>query len=496
MSDLLRWPVVGALGRHAHARLILQLTLLTVAAAIVAHGLLGPQIAPRNLATVLTWVHYRGLLVVALLAIGNLFCATCPMILARDAARRIVHRRWRWPRFLRNKWPAILLFVAVLFTYERFDLWSLPRATAWLVLGYFAAAMLVDVFFAGASFCKYVCPIGQFNFIASTISPAELQVRHLETCRTCGTVDCIRGRDALATKSSATKDTEYSATKDTKNTKGTGRSVGLRGCELNLFLPAKVGNLDCTLCLDCVRACPHDNIALATRLPGEELASDSRRSGIGKLTRRTDIAVLVVVFTFGALLNAFAMTSPARALERSIAGFTGATASTLPLALVFLLGLVMLPLALILGAAILARVLEPEQTVSTRELVVRHVFSLVPLGVFIWTGHYAFHFLTGVLTAVPVVQSALIDLAGRPIAGDPLWTLTGIRPAPVYAIQLGCLLLGAFGSLALIYRISSRLNPSRPLLASVPWAITIVLIAWAAGWTLSQPMEMRGMFPG
>ena len=526
MSDLLRWPVVGALGRHPRARLILQLTLLAVAAAIVAHGLLGPQIAPRNLATVLTWVHYRGLLVVALLAVGNLFCASCPMILVRDAARGIVHPRWRWPRILRNKWPAILLFVGVLFTYERFDLWSLPRATAWLVLAYFAAALLVDVCFAGASFCKYVCPIGQFNFIASTVSPTELRIRHLATCRSCGTVDCIRGRDGSATKGtentatkdttitmgSATKDTTTtmgSATKDTTITMGSGTKStelllhrasapstgGLRGCELNLFLPAKVGNLDCTMCFDCVRACPHDNIALVTRLPGEELANDSRRSGIGRLTRRVDIAALVVVFTFGALLNAFAMTSPARALERYLAGITGASSSMLPLVIVFGLGLVVMPLALIWGATAIARLLDPQRT-STRELVLRHVYALVPLGVFIWTAHYALHFLTGVLTAVPVAQSALFDLAGRPIAGDPLWTLTGVRPGPVYAIQLGCLLLGALGSIALIYRISARQNPARPLLASVPWAITIVLIAWAAGWTLSQPMEMRGMFPG
>ena len=46
---------------------------------------------------------------------------------------------------------------------------------------------------------------------------------------------------------------------------------------LGLFLPAKVGNLDCTLCLDCVQACPHDNVALASRLPGLELADARRR---------------------------------------------------------------------------------------------------------------------------------------------------------------------------------------------------------------------------
>jgi ferredoxin len=504
MSDVLRWPLIGTLGRHARTRLILQLALLAMAAAIVLHGLLGSQIAPRNLATVLTWVHYRGLLVVGVLAVGNLFCASCPMILTRDVARRAVHLRLRWPRWLRNKWPGIVLFVAVLFVYERFDLWSLPRATAWLVLAYFASALLVDVIFAGASFCKYLCPVGQFNFIASTMAPSQLQVRRLDTCRTCGTVDCIKGRDASATKSEATKHTKntmFPATESTKNTKDqnslrTG-SKRLRGCELNLFLPAKVGNLDCTLCFDCVRACPHDNIALVTRLPGEELIVDERRSGIGRLTKRPDMAALVVVFTFGALLNAFAMTSPARAFERSLASMVGAASPTLALVVAFGLGLVVVPLVLIGGAALAARFLAGQQPSSMRDTALQYVFALVPLGFFIWTAHYAFHFLTGVLTVVPVLQSAVIDLTNRPLAGEPLWALTGLPPGSVYAIQLGCLLVGALGSIAVSYRISLRDRRPDPRLSSVPWAVTIIVIACAAGWTFSQPMEMRGVvFPG
>ena len=62
----------------------------------------------------------------------------------------------------------------MLFTYELFDLWALPRATALLVLGYFGAAMAIDLVFAGGTVCKYICPFGQFNFTASPLSPLEL----------------------------------------------------------------------------------------------------------------------------------------------------------------------------------------------------------------------------------------------------------------------------------------------------------------------------------
>ena len=78
MSDLLAWPVVGAVLRWRHLRTATRTVLLLVAAALVAHGLFGPEMAPKNLATLLTWVHYRGLLVVALLAAGNFFCLLPP----------------------------------------------------------------------------------------------------------------------------------------------------------------------------------------------------------------------------------------------------------------------------------------------------------------------------------------------------------------------------------------------------------------------------------
>ena len=64
---------------------------------------------------------------------------------------------------------AVALFVLILFTYELFDLWSSPWWTAWLILAYFLAVLVVDGVFKHASFCKFVCPIGQFNFIASTL---------------------------------------------------------------------------------------------------------------------------------------------------------------------------------------------------------------------------------------------------------------------------------------------------------------------------------------
>jgi ferredoxin len=461
---------------------------------------LGPQFASNNLATVLTWVHYRGVLVLALLAAGNIFCAGCPFVLARDAGRRIRKPTVWWPRRLRTKWIGVALFVAVLFAYELFDLWALPRATAYLVLAYFGSALAIDLVFAGATFCKYLCPIGQFNFAASTVSPIELRVREESICRTCRTADCIKGRRARPPLASGTqnakRETQEEAPLDvsTFDVQARGfRQPVQRGCELGLFLPLKVGNMDCTFCLDCVQACPHDNIALATRLPAAELAEGRRRSGIGRFAQRRDIAALAVLFAFGSMVNAFAMTAPSYDLGRWLSRVIGVGSEVPVLAAVFIVGLGALPLALMGAAAVLTRRLGRARGGSIGATLVNYAYALVPFGFGMWLAHYGFHFLTGLLTVIPVTQSAAVDMVGWPAFGEPQWRWAGLRPGAVFPIQLGFIVLGTIGSLAVAYQISQRDYPDRPGPPTAPWAFVMAGLATVAIWILAQPMEMRGL---
>src|ERR1700676_37108 len=145
--DLLRVPGLGKLLGWRHARTLLQIPLLVLALIMILHGLFGPALAPKNLATVLSWVHFRGALVFVLLSAGNFFCLACPFMLVRNAARRLFQPRFNWPKALRNKWISVALFVAILFTYELFDLWSSPWWTASLAVAYFVAVLVIDGFF-------------------------------------------------------------------------------------------------------------------------------------------------------------------------------------------------------------------------------------------------------------------------------------------------------------------------------------------------------------
>ena len=76
---------------------------------------------------------------------------------------------------------------------------------------------------------------------------------------------------------------------------------------------------------------------------------------------------------------------------------------------------------------------------------------MIPLGCGVWLAHYGFHLLTGVLTVIPVMQSAVVDVLGWAALGMPRWQLTGMRPGAVFPMEVGVILMGASGSLALAY---------------------------------------------
>ncbi len=468
VSDLLTWPLLGPFLRWRFSRRVMQTVLLVIAGFIIFDGLLGPQQAPKNLATVTVWIHYRGLVVLALLVVGNLFCMACPFMLSRELGRW-VGRTLGWqrsvPARLRNKWVAIGLLILFFWVYELFDLWASPWWSAWIVLVYFLTAIVIDTFFKGAAFCKYVCPLGQFNFLGSLVSPAEIKIRQADVCTSCRTKDCIAGN----------------------------KLTGQRGCELWLFQEKKVGNMDCTFCLDCVYACPHDNIGLMARVPTQELWEDPRRAALGRFSQRWDLAVLLLVLIFGAYLNAFGMIRPVYALQQSLAQWLNTTSEVPGLLIIFGVGLIGLPLALLGITGFISRLLSGQTDESLGYLVRRFTYSLVPLGFGMWLAHYAFHFLTGALVFIPVSQSFLKDSGFN--VGDPLWQLGPVIPPDwLFPIQAVFLYLGLLGSLVVGFQIAVSYYRARhiALRAFVPWAVLLVLMLGAALWIMFQPMEMRG----
>lgn len=457
--DLLRTPFIGRLLRWRWGRLAGQALFLCVALLMLYDGFTGPRLAPTNLATVITWVHYRGFVMFALLLAGNLFCMNCPFALPRTVARKLSRRsRRRWPRWLRNKWTAVTILVLYFWLYEWLDLWASPWLTAWIIVAYFLSAFLLEAFFAESPFCKYVCPLGTFNFVSSAISPLHITVHSQDVCRACAGKECVNGNGDVL------------------------------GCGTELFAPQMQSNLDCVFCLDCARACPYDNVALAWRNPLAETRN------LDAWPRRWDVTMLILVFAFISLSNAFGMVPPVYQLEAWLMAALGTTNEGVVLALIFGVLNVLLPLGLGVGAAWLSRRLAGRRE-ALRLTLARYVPALLPLTFAIWFAHYAgFHFLTSALTIIPVTQNFLLDV-GIGWLGQPNWALGPLLPAGwLDPLELVVLVVGVVASFEVVNGRARAANDPFP--AQLPWMALILLLAVAGIIIMFLPMEMRGTMFG
>jgi polyferredoxin len=465
--DVLALPVIGAALKSARVRGAIRWVMLIGALAIIVDGLVGPREASTNIAGTWTWTHWRGFAAITLVAGGNLACMTCPLIAPRTFLRRFITPRFRWPRALSTKWLAAALIMAWLLSYEIWSLWDSSFATAWIIAGYFVAVTVVDLLFEGATFCKWLCPIGQYQMALSVASPLEVGMRLADVCSNCQTQDCLRGNAAAP------------------------------GCGTGLFMPKKVGNLDCTFCLDCVSACPHDNIGLLTRVPFVDITQDRWRSSIGVLAKRIDFMVLLAVIAVGGFANAIAMTEPALALVQDCREWMGG--NYLAVMCVVLASMITIALPMVVASLI--------GSTSRADIRMRFshmTLSLLPLSIAMWLAHLGFHFVTGFRSALPPLQRAAQDLGVNGL-GSPQWSANccAIMPAWLVPAQLMILGAGLLVSLSLMWlraerSIESDTRTSLPSMLAVARRGFIGMLAslcwWAIGvWIVLQPMQMRGL---
>lgn len=496
--DLLRLPGLRRLLRWRHARLLFQVPLLLLALFVVVDGLTGRQLAPRNVATNAVWLQYRGLVVLALVFVGNAFCAACPLMLTRGPSRalkRLVGGDLRWPPALRSKWLVIGLLFAFFLAYEAFDLWASPWLTAWLVIGYFVAALAVDTLFPAGTFCRHVCPLGTFNFALAHTSPTVVGPVDPDVCARCVGKPCLHGRvsDDRAARAAweerglpveGARRAAFVPIDEVVHANGRG---SFPGCETGLFVPTVRSTMDCTLCMNCVRACPYDNVALRLRSPlGEATRGGWERRGAVAL------GALAIALLWWGMLNAGAMIGPFFAAADGVAALLGTRSETLVL-LVLFGGVTAVGATATLGALWAADVLGGARAGPLRALR-RWASVAMVLAIGMWTAHYLFHFLTGAAAVVPTFQHFF---EYRGFAVETNWRLSQLVPTRwLFFVSSGIVSLYTIGALVVTARVALRDFGRRGVLAMWPVGAFVLAVAVLQVLLMAQPMEMRGTLLG
>lgn len=249
--DLTRFRLLDRLLRGRWIQFFLRALGLAGFILAILAGILGTQVGSHNFSIVFVWVAWWSTLKLLLIPLGGrVWCSVCPLPLPGEWIQNqgilnsipsMPQKRLKpFPKILRGAGvQSIAMLVVGLFSSL---LLTSPLATSALLGVLLLFSLVLSLIYQGRAFCSHICPIGGFIGLYAQAAPLELRTKRVEDCavhsqKTCFQV-CPWGQYPLALKTS----------------------------------------MDCGLCMECLRVCPTDNIALNLRPFGADLSKRVNRS--------------------------------------------------------------------------------------------------------------------------------------------------------------------------------------------------------------------------
>jgi polyferredoxin len=369
--ELTRNRVIKTILVNRYPQLAVFIVMLVGYIFAILAGLIGTPVGSHNFSIVFVWIAWWAILIlVAVPFFGRGWCAVCPIPLPgewlqRGAVLAPTAKKPRWlnlrvPKMFRNMWLQnisfllLALFSSVLLT--------TPKITGIVLAAMLFTAIGLSAVFERRAFCRYLCPVGGFIGIYSQAAPIELRIKDKQVCANCKDKPCYHG------------------------------SSDGYGCPWDVFPGGLTKNTYCGLCMECIRTCPYDNIAVNLRPFSADLAKPSTRM---------DEAFKAFIMLGSSMIYAGVLLGPWGVLKDSAYNVgTSAWASYAIVFLAFIFGI--LPGIFTLG------ILDRKNSIPLKQRFASLSTVLIPLGLMFWV---AFS-LSFVLTNASYILAALSDPLG------------------------------------------------------------------------------------
>ncbi len=460
--DLLKVGWIHRLLKMRGFQFVLQLPNAVIFMLVIAAGIWGTQLGDKNFATVITWLVWWAVIIFTFLFLSRTWCMVCPLVSVAEwlqrgklwgVSKRVLSLNRKWPRKLRNFWVPTGFFIILTWMYLFLGLASSPIYTALVTIFLFIGpAIVVSLIFERRTFCRYVCPIGGVIGAYSMTAPLELRNRSDEVCRSCKEKACYRG-----------------------NEKG-------YGCPMFMMPQTMETNTYCTLCTECVKTCPNDNIALNVRPFLSDLWK-TKKIGF-------DVAAIVVILLGVTVFQTLSMVEPWNDASSTIQEATGLGENTV-LTGSFILLAVVAPMIIFAAWSALSHRLGGNGS-KLKTVFVGFSFAFLPIALSSHLAHNLVHFLEEGTAAIPVISDPFgwgWNLLGTAnLIAEPL-----LQASSLHLLQMSLIAIGYIGAVYVGWRVARQTfgGQLRSLLGLAPMLVLMIAFAGINLWLLNLPMGMR-----
>jgi ferredoxin len=388
---------------------VLQVPVAAVFGLVAYELLVGPDAAHDNAGTALMWVLWWPLVPVVFLLLGRFWCAVCPFGALSDLVQRLVGANRPVPSFLKRYgvWIIDASFLAITWSDHVWGIVESPWGSGILLLILTTAVIVSGAFFQRRTFCRYVCFLGGLSANYARTGMVELRADS-EVCRTCtARAACYTGTDTVA------------------------------GCPMFEFPRTLDSNANCTLCANCIKACPNDAIAIRLKKPTSEL-------WFVRNPKLEESFLAMAIMGIVVIQNVTMLKLWADVLD-GIERATGITSTPVIFTVAFMVA-VSLPVALL---ALASKVAAAGNLEDTRMNFARFGYALIPLDVAAHIAHNLFHLLAEGGSVFHTVAALFGD-------GHSSGSAALLGTGSIQVLQFAMLALGLAGSWYAARRIAHR----------------------------------------
>ncbi|MBM2814777.1 MAG: hypothetical protein HW421_1539 [Ignavibacteria bacterium] len=454
--DLLKKsPLLKRILKARSFQFLVILPNLLVFYVIIIAGLIGTPVGNRNIAIVFIWILWWFLLIAIMVPFASrIWCTVCPLpffgelfqrmalIMVRigktfNLRNKMFGFNLKWPKFLSNIWIQNIGFLT-LCTFSAV-LVTRPFVTSVVLGTMLLLGTLLAIVWRQRVFCSYVCPVSGFLSLYSMASTMELRSGDKDVCKKCKDKGCIRGNeDGWA-------------------------------CPWFEYIGNMERNNYCGLCMECVKSCKNDNIALNVR----PFASETKIKSLDESFKGFIMLALAMAYSVILLGTNGTVKDWANASESGLWGgffiYAGILWSS---ALIIVPGVFYL-------FSYLSKRMSGVDSVTVREIFKGFSYILVPLGLLAWIAFsFPLMFING---------SYIISVISDPLGWG--WNLFGtadfkwqpLLPEYLGYVQLILLVVGLGYAISRGYFVSFRLykTDKAALMGLIPMAGFALLVTMA-----------------